>query len=123
MPSLTKLLAAIAVCALVAAATPARADVVVENLSLARIRFSPDGFVYFGTTTQPAGTCSNYGEYFRFDSTTPLGKQWVAVIIAAKLSGAPITVWSYSSSAPGTDANTGCTVTAVATVYMIGLSR
>lgn len=113
---------AFAVGAIVAFAAPARA-LVVEYMTVARIRFDPDGYVYFSTTTQPAETCSNWGEYFRFESTTPVGKQWVAALLASKLSGAPVSIWAYPSSAPGTTESTGCTAAAMSTVWLFGLSK
>ena len=88
---------AVIVGAMILFAAPARA-VVVEYMTVGRIRFDPDGYVYFGTTTQPAETCSNYGEYFRFDSTTPVGKQWAAALLAAKLSGQPVSIWAHPRS-------------------------
>lgn len=80
-----------------------------------------DGYVYFGTSTQPSGTCNYYTSYFRFDSTTPIGKNQFAMLLAAKASGKTIEVWYFVSTAPGTTEANGCTVNSMALVDSLGV--
>ncbi len=54
--------------------------------------------VFLGTSTVPANVCSNWGESFRFDHTTPEGKSYLAALLSAKSSSSNITLW-YSPAA------------------------
>src|SRR5262245_30623651 len=45
-----------------------------------------DGYVYFGTIGTPLpATCSYFIEQFRFNGTTPAGKNMLATLMAAKV--------------------------------------
>jgi len=80
-----------------------------------------DGWVYFGLITQLPNTCSSWGEHFRFDATTPGGKNMLGVIMAAKASNKRVDVWYTDSASPGTDQTTGCTGSAMAILKNIGI--
>ena len=90
------------------------------KLSVNRIRMD-DPIVYFGTTPQPASTCSNWGEYFKFDHTTPAGKSFLSTLLMAKASGKLLDVWYIESNAPGTDQSNGCAKDSLAVVTGIGV--
>lgn len=77
------------------------------NLSINRVRLD-SGNAYFRTTPQPPETCSNWGEYIRFDPTTTAGKNFLSALLTAKASGKQIDVWYSPSSQPGTDQTNGC---------------
>lgn len=93
------------------------------NLTVARVRTHTNGYVYVGVTPQPSGTCSLWGEYWRFDPTTPIGKSLMATLLTAKATGRPIEMWYNASSVPGTDQASGCTDSTLAVLTAIGLSR
>lgn len=90
------------------------------NLSVNRIRMD-DPLVYFGTTPQPASTCSNWGEYFKFDHTTPAGKSFLSTLLMAKASGKFLDVWYIESSSPGTTQANGCNRDALSVITGIGV--
>ena len=86
------------------------------ELEISRVRVHTSSVVLFGTTSQPVGTCNNWGEYFKFDQTTPVGQSLLSTLLTAKASGKPLTVWYESSSAVGTDHTNGCSNTTTAVV-------
>lgn len=92
-----------------------------SGLEVMRMRVHDDGEVYFGTSVQPTGTCSNWGEYFKFNHTTAEGKSLLSTLLSAKASGMKIAVWYVESTAPGTDQSTGCTNDSIALITGIGL--
>lgn len=83
----------IAVVAVLLLPVTASAAEFAHSLSVARIRMFADGMVWLGTTTQPPYTCSCYGEYFVFDSTTAAGKNFLSIVLSHKLAGKQIQVW------------------------------
>lgn len=89
------------------------------NLKVNRVYTGSSGHTNFGTTTMPSGTCSNWGEFFAFDSKTEGGKNMLSIILAAKVSGQSIDVWFTDSTTPGKDQNSGC---ALSTLNAVGLS-
>lgn len=102
------------------AANAANAAGYAGKLSVNRIRMD-DPMVYFGTTPQPASTCSNWGEYFKFNHTTPAGKSFLSTLLMAKASGKLIDVWYMESGAPGTDQSNGCDKDSLALLTGIGV--
>lgn len=76
-------------------------------LSVARVRVHP-GESYVGTSGQPSSTCSIYGEYFKFDHTTPHGKSLLATLLTAKAAGKPVELWYTASASPDSNQSTGC---------------
>src|SRR5215831_12907106 len=60
------------------------------------------GTIYFGTTSQPPNTCSYFGRYFKFNASSPEGKNMYAALLAAQLTGRNIFVWYNPSMAIGT---------------------
>jgi hypothetical protein len=80
-----------------------------------------DGWVYFGTTVPLDGTCSYFIDQFRFNGTTPAGKNMLATLMAAKIAGIPVSVWYTDSTAPGTNHNNGCTGATMAILTTIGI--
>lgn len=83
------------------------ANLYAGNLDVSRLRVH-NLSTYFGTTSQPAETCSAWGEYFKFDHTTETGKAFLSMLMTAKTSGQKIQVWYTSSTAPGTNQTSGC---------------
>ena len=79
------------------------------------------GRATFGTTTQPTDTCSYFGYYFIFDSTTADGKSMYAMLLAAKLSARQVNVWYTPSSARGTNENNGCVPSAWAVLTQVAI--
>ena len=77
--------------------------------------------VMFAVSAPPAGTCSNYGEHFRFLLETDDDMARYSMLLTAKASGQPIAVWFYESSRPGTDQTTGCNADASAKLYGLAL--
>ncbi|OGR02438.1 MAG: hypothetical protein A2511_10060 [Deltaproteobacteria bacterium RIFOXYD12_FULL_50_9] len=94
----------------------------VTNLTLARVKVQ-EGVTLVGTTTQPANTCSNEGEYFKFDHTTPSGKDLLSLLLAAKASdGVVLSVWYTVSPAPGTTETTGCDISTISVLNGVGIN-
>lgn len=91
------------------------------GVQLNEVNVSPDGSVNVGLTTQPANTCSCWGWYFRFDASTPGGRNMLATILAAKMAGKTINVWYSASPLPGTSQTNGCSGTAVSTLQGVSV--
>ena len=73
-----------------------------------KIYSSATGEVRIRTESQPSNTCSYYGWYFTFDSTTDGGKSLLSLILAAKATDSTLEIWYTTSLAPGTDETNGC---------------
>jgi|SRR5712671_2705196 len=80
----------------------------VGGVELGDINVAPDGYVAVGLSTQPPGTCTNWSWYFRFDASTPGGKNMLATLMAAKVAGKTVNIWYSDSSSPGTNQTNGC---------------
>lgn len=80
-----------------------------------------DGWVYFGTIVPLPQTCSYFIEQFRFNGTTPTGKNMLATLTAAKIAGVAVHVWYTDSTAPGTNASNGCSAATMAVPTGIGI--
>ena len=78
-------------------------------------------FVEFSVSVPPGNTCSLWGYHFRFDATTPGGKNMLSILLAAKLAGKRVNVWYTPSSAPGADQTSGCNLGTAAVLTTIGL--
>lgn len=89
-------------------------------LSVARVRVDPNG-AFVGTNTQPGSTCSNWGEYFRFDHLSPHGKSLLAILLTAKVAGKTVEIWYTASSAPGTNQTNGCYDTTISTLTGVSI--
>jgi hypothetical protein len=81
-----------------------------------------NGVAYVGLTVQPVGTCNYFGEYFRFDTTTPAGKSMFATLAAAKASDALVVVWYSEIPVPGSDQSSGCNGSNMAVLGAIGIN-
>lgn len=79
------------------------------------------GWVTFGTAVPLANTCSYFGEQFRFDSTTTVGKNLLQTVLAAKATGLTLRVWYNDSTTPGQTEAGSCTYTTMAVLTNIGL--
>jgi len=79
-------------------------------------------FVELAVSVPPANTCSLWGYHFRFDATTPGGKNMLSILLAAKIAGKRVDVWYTPSSAPGTDHTSGCNAGTAAVLTNIGLN-
>lgn len=82
---------------------------------------SDNNNVCFGTDQQPALTSSYYGRYFRFDGSTPSGKNMLAMLLTAKNSDRKIDVWYKESPDAGKTEANGATELTLSQVTMIGL--
>lgn len=79
-------------------------------------------YIVFGVAgVPPSDTCSYYNRQFRFDGTTPTGKNLLSMLLAAKMGGKTIDIWYTPSTAPGTDHTNGCTESSLAVVNLIGI--
>lgn len=85
-----------------------------------RIRVHAE-MAYVGTTTQPAGTCSAYGEYFKFDHRTAEGKAYLAMLMTAKASGKEVQIWYDDSTAPGATEADGCNDTTLSRIWGVAM--
>jgi len=92
------------------------------GLDVWRIRVHTSNVVLFGSQTQPANTCNNWGEYFIFDQTTDAGKSLLSTLLTAKASGKLVTVWYADSPTAGTDHTNGCTNNTTAIVTGIAFN-
>jgi len=92
-----------------------------DGVNVARVRIHDNGEAFFGVDVQPVGTCSNWGEYLKFDHTTPAGKTLMSALLVAKSSGKPIGVWYDDSSVPGATQENGCSESAMAVLTAISL--
>ena len=93
------------------------------ELKINRVYTNDSGSTYIGTSIQPANTCSSWGEYFTFDSTTAGGKNILSILLSAEVSGQSgqsIDVWYTNSSTPGTNQTNGCSLY---TLTAVGLSK
>lgn len=91
---------------------------------VARVRTDTDGTVLFGITSpsgQPPGTCTFYGDIVKFETTTPGGKNYLAMLVAAKVTGAQISIWYTDSDKPGTKETNGCNEDSIATLDTLSL--
>jgi hypothetical protein len=77
------------------------------SLDVNRIRVHENS-TYFATSPQLANTCSNWGEFFKFDHRTETGKAYLSLLITAKTTGQKIQLWYSESTAPGSDQTSGC---------------
>jgi len=93
------------------------------NLSVDRYYVTSAGDVYFGTTPKPNNTCSNWGEYFRFNTSSVGGKNMLATLMSAKITGKKIIVWYIPVSGAYVDTNqsTGCTSGRMSTLTSVGI--
>ncbi len=89
--------------------------------SLARMNTSGN-FVEFGVGSTPAQTCSYYSDQFRFDATTPNGKNMYALLLLVKETGQPLDIWYEDSAAPGTNQTNGCNESTMSVVDNVGIS-
>jgi len=78
-------------------------------------------FVEFAVSVPPGNTCSLWGYHFRFDATTPGGKNMLSILLAAKMANKRVNVWYTPSSAPGADQASGCNVGTAAILTTVGL--
>ncbi len=78
-------------------------------------------FVEFAVSVPPGNTCSSWGYHFRFDATTPGGKNMLSILLAAKMANKRVNVWYTPSSAPGTDQASGCNAGTAAVLTSIGV--
>jgi hypothetical protein len=79
------------------------------------------GWVYFGLTSQLPGTCSYFIEQFKFDASTPTGKNLLSVIVSAKLAEKDVTLWYTDSPVPGTTQANGCHAGTMAVLNAAGV--
>jgi len=86
-----------------------------------RFYVSSDGWVHLGLVSQLPGTCSNWGEHFKFDSTTLGGKNMLSVVMSAKLANKSVNVWYNDTTAPGTNQSNGCKGGVIAILTSIGI--
>ena len=70
----------------------------------------------------PPVVCTNYSDQFLIDTSVDYGKQVMAVVLAAQLSGRRIIVWYNDSTAPGTTEANGCTGSAMAKITGVQLA-
>ena len=89
---------------------------------ISRFYTEASGMTYVGFVTQPAGTCDNWSEHMKFDSTTDGGKNMLSVLIAAKLADRGLNLWYSPSEAPGTNQANGCTQAVMAVLTGVGLT-
>jgi hypothetical protein len=76
--------------------------------TIANLYVGYDGFASVGFPTAPPGTCSSYSWQLRFDASSAGGKNMLAILMSAKLSGNSISIWYAESSNPGTNQSNGC---------------
>ncbi len=91
------------------------------NQTIERFRIHA-GEAYLRLSGAPAHICWNFGEQFRIDTTTALGRQITATLLAAQLTGRQVTVWYNHSTAPGTGEGTGCNASTSAQLTGIALA-
>lgn len=94
----------------------------VRDVTVTRLRVH-NGEAFLAVDNQPPGTCDYFGDYFRFVPTTEDGKNFLSVLLAARLSGNQIEVWYTLSTKPGTtqaDAD-GCTPSTIAHLSGVGI--
>lgn len=90
-------------------AQSALADNYVGAVTVARIRLDATTQVEFGVIgSQPANTCSDWGEYFVIDTSTASGKNFYNTLLIAKLTNKIVDLWYSSSTTPGKDQTNGC---------------
>ncbi|HEY5603191.1 MAG TPA: hypothetical protein VIM41_08795 [Gammaproteobacteria bacterium] len=92
----------------------------VGNTNIKKIRVH-DTVTLVGFDPQPANTCSNWGEYIKFDHRTETGKAYLSTFLSAKMSGKPVQLWYIASSAPGTNQTNGCYDGTTSTLTGVGI--
>ncbi|MDR6984488.1 hypothetical protein J2X32_003132 [Rheinheimera pacifica] len=102
-------------------ALPAAANAEYSHGYIKRFYTEASGMTYVGFVAQPPGTCDNWTEHMKFDSTTDGGKNMLSVLIAAKLSERRLDLWYSASDAPGTNNTNGCTQSVMAVLTGVGL--
>lgn len=89
------------------------------GLSIKHIRLSKTAtFVRF--TTQPANTCSYYGDTVMFYNNEPYADKFLSVLLSAEASKKRVSIWYEDSTAEGTDQSNGCNFDALS--KLAGLS-
>ena len=91
------------------------------QLKITTLRGVGQSIVWVRLDTQPAGTCSNWGEYMTFDSSTTNGKALLSGLMLAIAAGSTFDIWYIDSTAPGSDQTTGCDQAAMAQLLSIRL--
>jgi hypothetical protein len=104
------------------AATNASAQNWHPGQSIERFRIHTNE-AFLKLTGAPPATCTNHGDQFRVDTTTALGRQVIATLLAAQTTNRTVTVWYTNSTAPGTIETTGCTSAAIAQITGIALAQ
>jgi hypothetical protein len=92
------------------------------NQSVERFRIHTNE-AFLKLSGAPPVTCTNHGEQLRVDTTTALGRQVIATLLAAQTTNRTVTVWYTNSTAPGTTEANGCTSAAMARVTGIALAQ
>lgn len=72
------------------------------------------------TYTSVSNTCSYFGAKFKFDSTTPEGKSILSLVLLAKATGQPVSIW-YTPATVSGDENSGCNGSKLAVVHTIAM--
>lgn len=89
------------------------------GLSIKHVRLSKTAtFVRF--TTQPANTCSYYGDTVMFYNNEPYADKFLSVLLSAEASKKRVSIWYEDSAAEGTDQTSGCNYDALS--KLTGLS-
>lgn len=78
-----------------------------------------NGWCYVQVNEDVQNTCSYFNYRFRFDATTTQGKLMYSSLLMAKALKKNVEFWYTASSAVGTDENSGCTTTTMATAYAV----
>lgn len=86
-----------------------------------RFYVTSTGEAYVGLVKQLPSTCKYFDEYFKFDATTPGGKNMLGVLMSAKLANKYIHVWYSDSTAVGTDQTSGCSPSTMSILNSIGI--
>lgn len=79
------------------------------------------GLAVFGTHPKPAGTSSYYWRFFKFNATTPEGKNMLAVLLMAMDSTKKIDLWYVESTDAGKDETNGATEATLAKATCISI--
>ncbi|MDE1462043.1 hypothetical protein [Spartinivicinus poritis] len=90
----------------------------INGVTIDRIQVS--NIVQITTNLSVPNTCSYFGAKFKFDSQTPTGKSMLSLVLLAKATGKPLSIW-YTPATGAGDENSGCNPGNLAVVNEVGM--
>ncbi len=88
-------------------------------ISISGIHVAGNTALIYTTQDVSTNTCSYYGAKFKFEHSTPAGKNMFNLILLAKTTGTPISVWFTPSEVPQHDETGNCVISNLAVMNAV----